>query len=98
MVIPPGAWDLAPLIPVVAILVFGFLRVLHSPLGQALAERARGTTATSADDANLLFDTRQEVEGLNRRMVELEERLDFTERLLARGQMEPQETRIPTPV
>jgi hypothetical protein len=95
MAIPPGAWDLAPLIPVVGILVFGFLRALQSPLGRALADRARGSDLA---DPDLLADTRQEVENLQRRTLELEERLDFAERLLARGRAEVEAPESPTPV
>ncbi|HEY7684245.1 MAG TPA: hypothetical protein VH879_16490 [Gemmatimonadales bacterium] len=98
MDIPPGAWDLAPLIPVVAILVFGSLLVLRSPLGQALAERLRGTARPGVDDVHFLSDTRLEVESLQRRVTELEERLDFAERLLARGRTQNEEPPIPTPV
>jgi hypothetical protein len=98
MDIPPGAWDLAPLIPVVAILVYGFLRLLRSPLGQAIADRVRGTPRTSAHDSDLLSDTHQEVESLNRRVLELEERVDFAERILARGQPHQEPAEFPTPV
>lgn len=58
MNIPDSAWDLAPLVLVAAILVFGFLRTLRSPLGQALVLRVRGTTRASAHDVNLLSDAR----------------------------------------
>ena len=40
MVIPPGAWELAPLIPVVGILVYGFVHALRSPVFSAVAERS----------------------------------------------------------
>jgi hypothetical protein len=51
----------------------GLIAFSFSPSGRAIAERIRGRGR--APD--------QDVEGLKRRLTELEERLDFTERLLA---------------
>jgi hypothetical protein len=73
MVIPPGAWDLAPLIPVVGILVFGLVHALRSPGFSALAE-------------------------LNRRLLELEERQDLTERIVSSGRQQLPPPRETTPV
>lgn len=98
MAIPPGAYDLAPLIPVVGILVFGFLKALNGPVGQAMSDRLRGTAQPNPHDAELLADTLHEVEQLNRRVLEVEERLDFTERLLARAEPPREEAELPTPV
>ncbi len=50
-------------------------------LSRGFADRAvRGQAAGSAADPEL----RAEVDGMQRRLTELEERLDFTERLLAK--------------
>jgi hypothetical protein len=63
-------------------LIFGgataFLLAI-SPIGRALAERIRGQAATSTDP-QLLAD----VDALRHDVAELQERVDFTERLLAR--------------
>jgi len=56
--------------------------VLRGPLGKALADRLAGRTggAVPADAERL----RVEMEELRHRLAEVEERLDFTERLLAK--------------
>jgi hypothetical protein len=62
-------------------LIFGggtlFLLAM-SPIGRALAERIRGQVPTSVDP-QLLAD----VDALRHDVAELQERVDFTERLLA---------------
>jgi hypothetical protein len=50
-----------------------------SPVGRALADRIRGRHAEPASDPELLA----EVQSLRGDVVELQERVDFTERLLA---------------
>jgi len=52
--------------------------VLRGPLGQALARRLEGRTQTSDNEA--ILHALDEVRG---QMAELEERVDFAERLLA---------------
>jgi ubiquinone biosynthesis protein UbiJ len=63
-------------------LIFGgataFLLAI-SPIGRAVAERIRGQASTSTDP-QLLAD----VDALRHDVAELQERVDFTERLLAR--------------
>ena len=54
--------------------------VMRGPLGQALASRLRGDV--TADE--LQGDTLAELEDLRTRVAELEERQDFSERMLAR--------------
>ena len=55
--------------------------VLRGPLGKALAERIHsGTVAAGEVPPELLED----MDDMRNRMVELEERVDFTERLLAK--------------
>lgn len=53
-----------------------------SPVGKAIAERIRNKGAVPAADPELLA----EVDALRQEMSELQERVDFTERLLARQQ------------
>jgi hypothetical protein len=77
-------------------LIIGTTVVLRGPMGKALAEWIRGWSKTDeqwlamkaakhgvvlgGDSEQLLT----EVDELKRRLAEVEERLDFTERLLAR--------------
>jgi hypothetical protein len=79
----PGV--IAVFIPIVAVGGFFTWLVSLSPLGKALAERVRhGPVAPAAPTAE-----REEllaaVDDLRREVAELAERVDFTERLLARG-------------
>lgn len=55
--------------------------VLRGPLGKALAERIHTGTVGAGEVPPELLD---EMDEMRTRMVELEERVDFTERLLAR--------------
>jgi hypothetical protein len=71
-----GPYDTFALIAVVA----GLAKIL-SPFATALADRLRGAPADREPDPRLA----DEVEQLRMRLAEAEERLDFAERLLARG-------------
>jgi hypothetical protein len=53
-----------------------------SPIGRAIAERIRAHGALPMQDPELLA----EVDALRRDVSELQERVDFTERLLAQSQ------------
>jgi hypothetical protein len=53
-----------------------------SPVGKAIAERIRSQGAVPMQDPELL----NEVDALRRDVTELQERVDFTERLLAQQQ------------
>jgi hypothetical protein len=65
------------------VLVFGVTRLLRGPLGVALGDRIRG--ARREPDGALAA----EVDEVRLRLAEVEERLDFAERLLAQtGQAE----------
>ena len=67
---------------VIAIVVFclGLARILRGPVGEAVADRLRHGRRTRTDDTLLAV-----VEELKTRLAEVEERLDFAERLLAAG-------------
>jgi len=69
-------WDAFALIAIVA----GVAKIL-SPFATAFADRLRGGRAAREPDPQLAND----VEQLQLRLAEVEERLDFAERLLARG-------------
>lgn len=53
-----------------------------SPVGRAIAERIRSHGAVAAPDPELLA----EVDQLRREVSELQERMDFTERILLQNQ------------
>ncbi len=99
--------DLDSLIPIVAIIfVIGPVSALgfsYTPLGRAIVKRLGGT-ANAADDR--LLELQDEVERLQEqigqqdaRFEEMHDRLDFAERLLARGsQVADESERVVTPV
>lgn len=64
------------------ILIFGggtAIGLAFSPVGRALAERIRGAGGTLDTDPAIV----EELERMRHEMAELQERVDFTERLLA---------------
>jgi len=63
--------------------------VLRGPFGRALAERLSGRGRGAADDQEIQ-ELKGDVEELRHQLAEVQERLDFAERLLAR-----QEDRAP---
>jgi len=85
-----------PAVAMIAIvLVIGTTLVLRGPMGKALGEWIRGWSKTdqqwlavqAAKQGAVLGSPESvltEVDELKRRLAEVEERLDFTERLLAR--------------
>jgi hypothetical protein len=90
-----GMW--IPAVAIIAVaLVTGATVVLRGPMGKALAEWIRGWSKT--DEQWLAVQAAKhgavppaaesvlaEVDELRRRLSEVEERLDFAERLLAKG-------------
>src|SRR5438874_9891718 len=90
-------YDWVPAVAIIAVtLVCGTTVVLRGPMGKALAQWIRGWSKT--DEQWLAMQAAKhgvvgggeverllgEVDELKRRLAEAEERLDFTERLLAR--------------
>ena len=75
------------LIPIIALGGFFAWMIAISPVGKAYAERLRAERRSPADGAE-----REElltaVEQLRREVAELAERVDFTERLLAKSREE----------
>ena len=61
----------------------GAVFVLRGPFGRALADRIAGRARTGAEDQNVQ-ELRGEVDDLRHQLGEVQERLDFAERLLAR--------------
>lgn len=80
---------LALMIPIVAVGGFFLWMISLSPVGKAYAEKLRGQTARSAgtgDNEQVL----EELEQLRHEVAELSERMDFAERLLAKGREQRQ--------
>jgi hypothetical protein len=63
-----------------AALCLGLVKIFNGPLARALADRLRGRSGAAPDPALLA-----EMDQVRERLTEVEERLDFAERLLARG-------------
>ncbi|HZE75987.1 MAG TPA: hypothetical protein VE091_11810 [Gemmatimonadales bacterium] len=63
--------------------IWGTVRVVHGPLGQALAHRLRGRGASDADLSGEMAQLRDQVDQLRRELEETQERVDFAERLLS---------------
>ena len=74
--------SLALLIPIISVTGFFAWMIAISPVGKAYAERLRGRA--HAPDAGERQELLGAVEQLRREVAELAERVDFTERLLAR--------------
>lgn len=70
------------LIPITFFLSMAAIFILRGPLGKAFAERMTGR---GGDDREL-HELRGEVEALRQQLGEVQERLDFAERLLAKQQ------------
>lgn len=68
------------LIPITLFLSIAAIVILRGPFGKALADRIGGR----APDAHEVQDLRGEVEELRNQLGEVQERLDFAERLLAK--------------
>lgn len=71
-------------VPVGILSVIGAAVVLRGPVGKALARRLEGGASQPPPEEVLL-----ELDELRQRMLELEERVDFSERLLAQGRSTP---------
>lgn len=67
-------------IPVGIVGSIAFAVVLRGPVGHALARRLGGDTSTASDEVL------QQLDDVRARLGEMEERLDFTERVLAQRQ------------
>jgi hypothetical protein len=82
----PGA--LAMLIPIFGILIGGLAIFTRSHLGHALADRIAGRIGASPELEIEVRELRGEVEALRGELMEAQERLDFTERMIAGGKKE----------
>lgn len=70
-------------IPIMGMLIGAFVIFSRSEIGRAFARRLAGTGEASPEWLAELDGLRREVEGLRGELTEVQERLDFTERLIA---------------
>ena len=82
----PGS--LGVLIPIIGMMIGFFVVFSRSDLGRALAHRISGGTGSSRELEGEVRELRGEVEALRAELGETQERLDFTERMLAGGKQE----------
>lgn len=78
----------SPAIVMIVLAALTAVTLVLWPLARALARRLEGRGGGDAalrSELEQLHDRLAEVDGLQQRVAELEERLDFAERLLARG-------------
>jgi hypothetical protein len=79
------------LIPIVMFNVAGIVLLAFSPIGRAIARRIGGASADADETAALrdeVADLRHELDQVHSRMAQLDqvqERLDFAERVMAQG-------------
>jgi hypothetical protein len=78
-------WDaIAPMVVLSTLfLSAGAVFILRGPLGRAFAERIAGRHGEADPETQRL---RQDVDDLRAELAAVQERLDFAERLLSRGQ------------
>jgi hypothetical protein len=92
VVLPPWMTVPPPVITLISIAFIAGVSLVLFPIARALARRIEGRGAASDLEPQVgeLRDRMREVEGVQHRVAELEERLEFTERLLAqRREAEP---------
>lgn len=75
--------SLGVLIPIMGMLIGGFVIFSKSEIGRAFAHRLRGGPEGQIDLSGEFESLRAEVDRLRAELTETQERLDFTERLLA---------------
>ena len=80
---------MALMIPIVAVGGFFLWMISLSPVGKAYAEKVRGQTAKAAGTGDT-EEVLEAIEQLRHEVAELSERMDFAERLLAKGREQRQ--------
>lgn len=69
------------LVVAIVVICIGLIKIFRGPVGEALADRLRGESGGGGPDATMVA----EMESLKQRLADVEERLDFAERLLSQG-------------
>jgi len=71
---------------ITGLMTWGFVALIRGPVGQALGRRLQGRHGQAdADVLGAVDALRDQVDLLHQQLAETQERLDFTERLLASG-------------
>ena len=73
------------IVPVVLFISMAAVFILRGPLGKALAERLAGRRLEGPPVREAPEHVTTDLEEMRQRLTELENRVDFAERLLARG-------------
>ena len=76
-------------IPIIGMMIGFFVIFSRSELGRALAQRISGGAGAAPALEGELRELRGDVEALRAELSETQERLDFTERMLAAGKKGP---------
>ena len=103
MLLQPNPGDMIPLMGMftgmvsMVLIAVTIIKVAQSQVGQALARRISGRSGAHDEELrNEVLDLREQVANLEHRLAENEERIDFTERLLAqRGEPQRVEAKGP---
>ena len=82
----PGS--LGVFIPIIGMMIGFFVIFSKSELGRALAQRISGGATGGKELEGEVRELRADVEALRAELGETQERLDFTERMLAAGKKE----------
>jgi hypothetical protein len=69
------------LVVAIVVICIGLMKIFRGPVGEAVADRLRGESGRGRTDPAMVA----EMESLKQRLAEVEERLDFAERLLSQG-------------
>ena len=77
---------LEPLIPIALFFSVAGIIVLKGPIGKAIADRIGGRATPPTDGGQETGALLGELEEVRYRLAEVEERLDFTERVMAQRQ------------
>lgn len=73
------------LVPITFFTVVGAIFISRSEIGRAIAHRIRGGGGVDEELRAEVVELRRELDQIHAELAETHERLDFTERLLARG-------------
>lgn len=76
--------ELAVLIPVLAVFFTGLVVMSRTAIGKALARRIEGSSASPELEGEVR-ELRAEIDSLRADLLETQERLDFTERVVSSG-------------
>lgn len=79
---------LGVLIPVLAVFFVGLVALSKTVIGRAVARRIGGEEGAPAALDGEIRELRMEMDALRAELLETQERLDFTERMLAGGRKE----------